>query len=173
MSRRGKHEPFHWLLAGLSWLGSLLGLGGVGYLGEWLALQGFDMAFLIASFGASAVLLYCAPSVPYSQPRNVLGGQIFSAFVGVTAYQAALPLPLWSTAVLAVTASIAVMQLTRTLHPPGGGTALAAVLSDEHIHAMGYWYVLSPVALGTLVMLAVALLVNNLPRSRRYPLTWF
>lgn len=171
MSQRSKREPFQWLLAGLSWLGSLLGLGCVGYLGDWLALRGIDMVFLIGSFGASAVLLYAAPSVPYSQPRNVLGGQVFSAFVGVTVYQL-LPVPLWLGAALAVTIAIGVMQITRTLHPPGGGSALIAVLGDDQVHALGYWYVLSPVAIGTLLMLAVALLVNNLPRSRRYPLTW-
>lgn len=157
---------------GLSWLGVFLGMAAVGYLSHWLALRGIEQMYLIGSFGATAILLYGAPSVPYSQPRNLLGGQILSAVVGVAVYQA-LPEPLWLAAAMAVSCSMAIMQLTRTIHPPGGATALIAVLGGERIHALGYWYALVPVTAGAFVMLAVALLVNNLPRSRRYPLSWF
>jgi CBS-domain-containing membrane protein len=61
------------------------------------------------------------------------------------------------------------MQLTKTLHPPGGATALIAVVGSEQIHRLGFVYVLAPVGLGALLLLLVGLLVNNLPATRRYP----
>lgn len=166
------HRVWSWIQTGLGWLGCFLGVAAVGYLGECLEIRGFHQLFLIGSFGASAMLLYGAPSVPYSQPRNVLGGQVFSALVGVAVFQV-LPSPLWLTGALAVTGSMVVMHLTRTLHPPGGATALIAALGDERIHALGYGYALVPVGAGALLMLLLALVINNLPRSRRYPLVWW
>lgn len=66
------------------------------------------------------------------------------------------------------------MHLTRTLHPPGGATALIAVIGGDSIHALGYRYVVSPVLLGSLLMLLVALLVNNMSANpkRHYPVYW-
>jgi len=73
---------------------------------------------------------------------------------------------------MAVATAIALMHATRTLHPPGGATALIAVIGTPQIHDLGYFYVLAPVALGTLILLAVALIVNNVPDSRHYPEAW-
>jgi CBS-domain-containing membrane protein len=64
------------------------------------------------------------------------------------------------------------MHLSRTLHPPGGATALIAVIGSEQVHDMGYLFVLIPITLGALLMLLVALLVNNLSSGRRYPEFW-
>ena len=65
------------------------------------------------------------------------------------------------------------MHLTKTTHPPGGATALIAVIGSERVHQLGFLYVLSPVALGALIMLVVALIVNNLTSFRRYPVFWW
>ncbi len=65
------------------------------------------------------------------------------------------------------------MHLTRTLHPPGGATALIAVAGSDQVHAQGLMFVLMPVGLGVLVLLVVALLVNNLSSQRQYPEHWF
>ena len=73
----------------------------------------------------------------------------------------------------AVATAIAAMHLTRTLHPPGGATALIAVIGSDQIHALGYVFVLVPALVGPVVLLLVALLVNNIPASRRYPEIWF
>jgi len=80
---------------------------------------------------------------------------------------------IWLAASVAVATAIAVMHVTRTLHPPGGATALIAVIGGESIHAAGYWYVLAPAGLGAAILLIVALPVNNIPKSRRYPEFWF
>ncbi|MBF0634080.1 MAG: HPP family protein [Nitrospinae bacterium] len=120
---------------------------------------------MIGSFGASAVLLYSALEAPLSQPRNLIGGHVISALIAVTIFQ------LFGrdeiTIALAVSISIAVMLWTRTLHPPGGATALIAVDSGQ-----GYTFVLFPVLAGAIIMLLVALAVNNLSEDRSYPRYW-
>ena len=73
---------------------------------------------------------------------------------------------------LAVATAIALMHATRTLHPPGGATALIAVIGSPRIHELGFLYVLIPATVGPLILLAVGLVVNNIPESRRYPEIW-
>ncbi len=130
-----------------------------------------DLLLLIGSFGASAVLIYGAIKSPLAQPRNLIGGHILSAVIGVACYQCFSSNP-WLASALAVATAIAVMHATKTLHPPGGATALIAVIGSEQIHSLGYLYALIPVGFGALLMLAVALVVNNIPHSRRYPEFW-
>ena len=123
--------------------------------------------FLIGSFGASAVLVYGAIQSPLAQPRNLIGGHVVSAIVGVTVGKL-LPDVLWLTAPLAVAASIVLMQVTN-LTPPGGATALIAVSSGTKIASMGYAYVLSPVFTGAFILFVVALVFNNITKKRHYP----
>jgi CBS-domain-containing membrane protein len=153
-----------------SWVGAFLGIGLVGYLDQHL-FAGRDSILLLGSFGASAVLVYGAPRSPLAQPRNVLGGHFVSAVVGVASYQTLHAWP-WLAAATAVATAIALMHLSRTLHPPGGATALIAVIGGPKIHALGYLYALAPAGLGALLLLAVGLLVNNLAGERSYPEFW-
>jgi CBS-domain-containing membrane protein len=153
-----------------SWLGSFIGVAAVALIHYGL-LDQQGLLLIIGSFGASAVLIYGAVRSPLAQPRNLLGGHILSAFIGVTAQQLFGGEP-WLAAALAVSLSIALMHLTTTLHPPGGATALIAVIGGESVHQLGYLYLLIPVALGAAVMLLVALVVNNLAKSRKYPEFW-
>ena len=154
-----------------SWLGSFLGVAAVALLHAGL-FEPRDLSLLIGSFGASAVLLYGAVRSPLAQPRNLIGGHVLSAIVGVSA-QLWLGGTPWLAAAVAVSVAIAVMHLTRTLHPPGGATALIAVIGGDSVHQLGYLYVLVPAALGASVMLVIALLVNNIPKTRKYPEFWF
>ncbi len=154
-----------------SWLGAFLGIGAVGYLHVHV-LAPMDLALIIGSFGASAVLIYGAIGAPLAQPRNLLGGHLISALIGVATFQALGGIP-WLAMALAVSLAIAAMHLTKTLHPPGGATALIAVIGSDSLHQLGYLYALVPVGLGALIMLVVALLVNNIPARRRYPLYWW
>jgi CBS-domain-containing membrane protein len=73
---------------------------------------------------------------------------------------------------LAVATAIAIMHATKTLNPPGGATALIAVISSNKIHSLGKLYAFIPAGFGAVIMLVVALLVNNIPKSRRYPEFW-
>ena len=154
-----------------SWLGAFLGIGAVSYI-HFNMLEGLDGVMLIGSFGASAVLVYGAVKSPLAQPRNLLGGHLLSAVIGVTCYKL-FPDQLWLASSLSVATAIAVMHATKTLHPPGGATALIAVIGSEKIHSLGYLYAVLPVGAGALIMLVIALLVNNIPNRRSYPEFWF
>jgi CBS-domain-containing membrane protein len=153
-----------------SWIGGFLGIAAVAWLNQ-SYLSGSDMTLMIGSFGASAVLVYGAVRSPLAQPRNLVGGHVISAVVGVTIWTLLHSVP-WLAAALAVATAIAAMHLTRTLHPPGGATALIAVIGSQQIHDLGYLYVLIPVTVGSVLLLLVGLLVNNIPESRRYPEVW-
>jgi CBS-domain-containing membrane protein len=153
-----------------SWLGAFLGIAAVALI-SYNVLDGTGLTMIIGSFGASAVLIYGAIKSPLAQPRNLLGGHIFSAIIGVTAYQM-LNVHTWLAAAVAVATAIAVMHATKTLHPPGGATALIAVIGGGSVHKLGYLYAILPAGAGAMIMLLVALLVNNVPRSRRYPEFW-
>jgi CBS-domain-containing membrane protein len=154
-----------------SWVGSFLGVGAVAFV-NYQVLKDTDIIMVIGSFGASAVLIYGAIRSPLSQPRNLIGGHLISATIGVTAYQM-FQAHAWLAAAIAVATSIAVMQVTKTLHPPGGASALIAVIGSANIHALGYRYVIIPVGVGVMIMLAVALLVNNIAGTRKYPEYWY
>lgn len=153
-----------------SWLGSFFGIFAVAYLHHThFAPQ--DQVMIIGSFGASAVLIYGAINSPLAQPRNLVGGHFLSALVGVSCQLLLADQPIIAAA-LAVSLAIALMQATKTLHPPGGATALIAVIGSEKIHALGYWYAVIPALSGALVMLLIALVINNLAKSRHYPDYW-
>jgi CBS-domain-containing membrane protein len=155
---------------GWSWLGSLLGIAAVGYLNDRL-FEGSDLVLIIGSFGASAVLIFGAIKSPLAQPPNLMGGHLISALIGVTAFKLLHPW-MWLAAAVGVATAIAAMHATKTLHPPGGATALIAVIGGNKIHSLGYLYVLMPVAAGAAILLVVALIVNNIPKTRRYPEFW-
>jgi CBS-domain-containing membrane protein len=160
-------------MAEIAWssLGGLLGICLVAYANDaWL--EGTERVLLIGSFGASAVLIFGTVKSPLAQPPNLLCGHIISALIGVTAYKL-LPAHSWLASGLAVATAIAAMHATKTLHPPGGATALIAVIGGEKIHHLGYSYAIMPVGAGAIIMLIVALLFNNIPKNRKYPEFWF
>ncbi|MBW2028058.1 MAG: HPP family protein [Deltaproteobacteria bacterium] len=154
-----------------SWAGAFLGITPVAYL-NYNILEGTDLVMVIGSFGASAVLIYGAVKSPLAQPRNLIGGHVLSAVIGIICYKL-FNMHMWLAASLAVATAIALMHATKTLHPPGGATALIAVIGSEKIHDLGYLYALIPVGAGALIMLIVALIVNNISKNRQYPEFWF
>jgi len=153
-----------------SWLGAFLGIGFISF-ANYHIFEKIDLLMIVGSFGASAVLIYGAIKSPLAQPRNLIGGHLFSALAGVASYQV-FHSHIWLAAAVAVATAIAVMHATRTLHPPGGATALIAVIGGEKIHNLGFMYALFPVGGGVLIMLIIALLINNIPTNRRYPEFW-
>jgi CBS domain-containing membrane protein len=130
-------------------------------------LEGAGVLVLVASMGASTVILFATPHSPLAQPWPFAGGNLISACVGVTCAQW-IP-DLWLAAAAAVSLAILAMHLSHTLHPPGGAVALVAVLGGESLRAEGYRFVLEPVGLNVLLMLGSALLINNLLRRGSYP----
>lgn len=150
-----------------AFLGSFVGIGIIAYL-QSQTLPHSDVVYLIGSFGASSVLVYGVIQSPLAQPRNLIGGHLISAIIGVTVQQF-VPDIIWITAPLAVSLSIVLMQMTKTLHPPGGATALIAVTGSAEIKNLGFWYVISPVLSGVLILFIVALIFNNITSNRQYP----
>lgn len=127
-----------------------------------------DYIFLVGSFGASAVLLYGSPNSPMAQPRNLLLGHVISAMIGVCFYKL-IPDMLWLSSGLSVATSIVAMQMTKSMHPPGGATALIANIGSEKIKQLGFLYVFFPVFSGAIVLLVFALVVGykNYPTKKR------
>lgn len=122
---------------------------------------------VVASMGASAVLLFATPHGPLAQPWPFVGGHLISAVAGVTCalFIASPTLAAAASVGLAVT----LMYYGRCIHPPGGATALTAVLGGPALRATGYQYVLLPVAINVVLMLAVAVAFNAIFAWRRYP----
>ncbi|VAW93803.1 hypothetical protein MNBD_GAMMA23-739 [hydrothermal vent metagenome] len=126
-------------------------------------------ALIVPSMGASAVLVFAVPHGKLSQPWALFGGQLSSAIVGVSCYY--LVPNVFLAAGLAVGLAIGVMHFLRCIHPPGGATALAAVIGSTQIHALGYEYVLTPVFLNTVIIFVTAVAFNSFFPWRRYPVS--
>lgn len=153
-----------------SWFSSMIGIGIIGYLSS-AYFEPRDLTLIIGSFGASAVLVFAAIKSPLAQPRNLIGGHIISALIGVTAYRLFGDI-IWVDAAIGVSLAIAAMLITKTVHPPAGATALIFINGGDKMHNLGYLYVLIPVGAGAFILLIVALLVNNLSKNRKYPEYW-
>jgi len=123
------------------------------------ALVGPEAApLLVASMGASAVLMFCVPQSPLAQTWPFIGGHFFSVLVGIIAAMTVPDLALASA--LAVGGAIAAMILFKCVHPPGGAAALTAVVGGPAVTDQGYWFLLVPVALNVALMLLVVQLIR-------------
>jgi CBS-domain-containing membrane protein len=123
---------------------------------------------VLASMGASAFLLFVVPHSPLAQPWPVIGGHVISAFIGVACAHSISGASL-ATA-LAVFLSVLMMYQMHCLHPPSAATALIAVLGGPEVHAMGWQFCYEVVALNAIVMVLLAVILNNLVRGRQYPM---
>lgn len=119
---------------------------------------------LLTSSGATAILLFGAPTVPFSQPRNVIGGHLVAALCGTATHT--LLGDFVFTPAISVGLAVAGMQLTSTMHPPAGGTALVAAISGQSS------FFLVPVFVGSVAQVGVACVFNNMVPGRRYPQHW-
>ena len=122
---------------------------------------------LMPSMGATAVLLFAVPHGPLSQPWPVIGGHVISAFLGVCCMKIIAITPI--AAGLAVGSSIAAMHFFKCLHPPGGATALTAVIGGHSVWNLGFSYVCFPVGLNAILMVLVAIVFAFAFNGRRYP----
>jgi CBS-domain-containing membrane protein len=147
------------VLTGL--IGGALGIGLLALLAQ---AQGVPL--LMAPFGATCVLMFAAPDTPLAQPRNVVGGHFLSSLVGLVflKYIGTGPLEMG----LAVGLAIALMQLTRTLHAPAGADPLVVLAGSQ----LGWGFLLAPVLAGSVLLVLIALLVNNLGPHKRWPRYW-
>jgi CBS domain-containing membrane protein len=150
-----------------TFLGAFTAIAAIGLLQQSRFTQQDDV-FLIGSFGASCVLIFGATNSPLAQPRNLVGGHLLASLIGVAIHKL-VPDQIWLSSALAVSLSIVCMQMTKTMHPPAGATALIANIGSEKIKSLGFGYTLTPVMTGVIILLVIALIVNNIPSSRSYP----
>ncbi|VUD63831.1 hypothetical protein TDB9533_03191 [Thalassocella blandensis] len=155
----------------ISGAGALLGIACIYCVTAYLAQQGVlsspTSTLIVASMGASAVLLFAVPHGALSQPWALVGGHLGSALIGVCC---AILIPnLLLSAAFAVGLAICFMHYFRCIHPPGGATALSAVIGGSTVHELGFYFILAPVLINVVTILAVAILFNSLFSWRRYP----
>jgi len=120
--------------------------------------------FLAGSFGSSMVLLFGFPESPFAQPKNVFFGHLLTAFVGVI-FVNYIPLPIYINIALAVGAGIFFMILLNVVHPPAGGNPIMVIIGS-----VSYEYLISPIILGCIIILLLAILINKFLLKKNYPL---
>jgi CBS domain-containing membrane protein len=151
-------------------LGAAIGLGLVGLFVLAPTIDLVTGLFLIAPFGASAVLVFAVPNSPLAQPWPVIVGNTLAALVGVAAClvipDAALRIA------FAVGTAIALTGLARAVHPPAGAVAMTAAMSPEMVQELGFRFALMPVALGSLGLVVLAMLYAR-ATGRHYPFRQF
>ncbi|HEY1084716.1 MAG TPA: HPP family protein [Prosthecobacter sp.] len=130
-----------------------------------LLAQGLHVALVLGSFGASCVLVFGYPDVPFSQPRNVILGHLFSTLVGLVFVH--LAGPHWWSVSLAVGSAIALMMATRTVHPPAGSNPVIVFLMQPD-----WMFAIFPTLTGSLLLVLTALLFHNLTRRASWPKYW-
>ena len=148
--------------------GAICGLLLTGLTCHFLLAPDSASVYLIAPMGASAVLLFCLPASPLAQPWSVVGGNVVSGLVGAACVRWLGPSV--GVAALAACLAIAAMFALRCLHPPGGAVALTTVVGGASVHAAGFEFVFVTVLFNSAILVACAVLYNNLT-GRRYPHT--
>lgn len=150
----------------LSGIGAALGLSVI-YLVNAQVLMVDEPYLLIASMGASAVLLFAIPHSPLAQPYSLVAGHALSCAIGIF-FSRNLSWPMAPAA--AVGLAIISMYYLRCLHPPGGATALAAALGGDAGNPLGYEFIVTPIVIDALCLIGFAVVFNYFFPWRRYPI---
>jgi CBS-domain-containing membrane protein len=149
-----------WKNAALAWGGAVVAVAAIALTGDWTTLP-----LILGSFGASCVLVFGFPDLPFSRPRNVIAGHFLSSLIGLVFLT--ITGPCWWGLALAVGTAVAVMMLTGTVHPPAGSNPVIIFVGHS-----SWTFLLFPTLTGAVILVLVALLYNNLTRPTRYPQKW-
>jgi CBS-domain-containing membrane protein len=152
---RPHHRHVFW-----SWFGSFFAIFVISYL-----TVKTNSPLLMAPFGATSVLIFTAPDSPLAQPRNVIGGNFLGALVSLIFLHFLGSSPV--IIAMAVSTSIALMQLTGTVHPASGGIALVVMITKPD-----WQFLLTPTLEGSMILVLCAVVFNNLAQERIYPKYW-
>lgn len=153
-----KHLGYNFSM--ISGLGGFIAIASVSLLTHFTGTE-----LLMAPFGASCVLAFGVPTSPLAQPRNIIGGHLISTFIGILCLM--FLGNQWYSLALSVGLSIAIMQLTRTAHPPAGADPIVVILG-----AKTFSFLINPVFCGAIIITIMALIFNNLQKDRKYPTYW-
>ena len=152
---RPHHRHVFW-----SWFGSFLAI----FITSYLTVK-TNSPLLMAPFGATSVVIFSFPDSPLAQPRNVIGGNLLGALVSLIFLHFLGSSPV--TMAMAVSTSIALMQLTGTVHPASGGIALVVMMTKPN-----WQFLISPTLEGSIILVLCAVIFNNLAGERIYPKYW-
>ncbi|MES2207603.1 MAG: HPP family protein [Pseudomonadota bacterium] len=144
----------------LAWFGSLLILVML-----FMLTRAFSFSFMLGSFAGTCAYIFGYPELPFSQPRNILGGHFISALISLILFSA-LGTQVWIVCI-AISTSIALMMYTGTMHPPAATNPLIIVLTPTA------WSILfSPILIGCLIIICAGYIYNNLANPKSYPKYW-
>ena len=129
-------------------------------------LQAENHPMILASTGASAMLIFGIPDSPVSKPWPLVGGHVISAFIVLSSYYL-IPNPIIASSV-AIGVAMLVMHHTGSMHPPGGATAVTAVIGGSTVHELGYYFVIVPVFFNSIILLSVAMAVATFRESNPF-----
>lgn len=129
-------------------------------------LEANDMPMVLASTGASAMLIFAIPHSPVSQPWPLVGGHLIAAFIGISSYYL-IPNAVVASSV-AIGLTMLAMHLTDSMHPPGGATAVTAVIGGNTVHELGYYFIIVPVFFNAIILLSVAMAVGSFREKNPY-----
>ena len=119
--------------------------------------------FLIASFGSTMVLLYGYPESPFAQPKNIIVGHFLTSLVGII-FLNFVHLPIFINIPLAVGFGVMLMILFKVTHPPAGGNPIIVIIGS-----VSYDYLLTPVIVGSIVVILFGVIINNFILKKKYP----
>tara|TARA_B100000953_G_scaffold292594_1_gene279993 strand:+ start:531 stop:995 length:465 start_codon:yes stop_codon:yes gene_type:complete len=120
--------------------------------------------FLIASFGSSMVLLYGYPESPFAQPKNIFFGHLLTSVVGII-FLNLIPLPIYILIPFAVGTGVGLMILLNVTHPPAGGNPIIVIIGSVSLD-----YLITPIIIGSLIILFFGIVLNRLILKKKYPL---
>ena len=120
--------------------------------------------FLIASFGSSMVLLFGYPESPFAQPKNIFFGHLLTSVVGII-FLYLVPLQIYLVIPLAVGFGVGLMILFNVTHPPAGGNPIIVIIGSVSLD-----YLVNPIIIGSLIILAFGVILNRLILKKKYPL---
>ena len=122
--------------------------------------------WLLASFGATTVIVFGYHDNPFSQPKNVFFSHLLTSVVGIL-FLYLLPLPNFILIPIAVGISVGLMILLNIAHPPAGANPIIIIMGSVSLD-----YIISPIILGSIIILIFAIILNRFILRKNYPSKW-